>query len=69
METVLIVDDEENIREGIKLIIDWAELGFEIVGDASNGEEALSAAEKLNPSLILSICRCPRFTVLMLSKS
>ena len=60
METVLIVDDEENIREGIKLIIDWAELGFEIVGDASNGEEALSAAEKLNPSLMIIDMQMPK---------
>ena len=41
LETVLIADDELNIREGIKLIIDWESLGFRIVGDASNGEEAL----------------------------
>ena len=60
METVLIVDDEENIREGIKLIIDWEELGFEIIGDASNGEEALSAAEKLNPSLIVIDMQMPK---------
>ena len=53
METVLIADDEENIREGIKLIIDWEELGFEIAGDASNGEEALLAIQKLNPSLVV----------------
>ncbi|SFC53853.1 response regulator [Butyrivibrio sp. YAB3001] len=60
METVLIVDDEENIREGIKLIIDWEELGFEIIGDASNGEEALSAAEKMNPSLIVIDMQMPK---------
>ncbi len=60
METVLIVDDEENIREGIKLIIDWEKLGFEIIGDASNGEEALSATEKLNPSLIVIDMQMPK---------
>lgn len=60
METVLIVDDEENIREGIKLIIDWEELGFEIIGDASNGEEALAAVEKLNPSLIVIDMQMPK---------
>ena len=32
METVLIADDEVNIREGLKIIIDWNELGFEICG-------------------------------------
>nr|WP_297708286.1 response regulator transcription factor [uncultured Butyrivibrio sp.] len=60
METVLIVDDEENIREGIKLIIDWEELGFEIIGDASNGEDALSAAERLDPTLIVIDMQMPK---------
>lgn len=60
METVLIADDEENIREGIKLIIDWEELGFEIAGDASNGEEALLAIQKLNPSLVVMDMQMPK---------
>ena len=30
LETVLIADDEINIREGLKNIIDWNELGFEV---------------------------------------
>ena len=38
METVLIADDEKNIREGIKCIIDWEELGFKVCGEADNGE-------------------------------
>ena len=41
METVLIADDEINIREGLKNIIDWNELGFEVCAEAANGEEAL----------------------------
>ena len=60
METVLIADDEENIREGIKLIIDWEELGFTVVGDASNGEEALSAITKLQPSLVVMDMQMPK---------
>ncbi len=60
METVLIADDEENIREGIKLIIDWEELGFSVVGDASNGEEALSAITKLQPSLVVMDMQMPK---------
>lgn len=35
METVLIADDEQNIREGLKYILDWNKLGFEICGEAS----------------------------------
>ncbi|WP_408069884.1 response regulator [Butyrivibrio sp. JL13D10] len=60
MQTVLIADDEENIREGIKLIIDWDELGFEIIGTASNGEEALSSIKKLNPSLVVMDMQMPK---------
>jgi two-component system response regulator YesN len=60
MQTVLIADDEENIREGIKLIIDWDELGFEIAGTASNGEEALSSIKKLNPSLVVMDMQMPK---------
>ncbi len=60
MERVLIADDEENIREGIKLIIDWEELGFTIVGDASNGEEALMSISKLQPSLVVMDMQMPK---------
>lgn len=60
MQTVLIADDEENIREGIKLIIDWDELGFEIAGTASNGEEALSAIKKLKPTLVVMDMQMPK---------
>ncbi len=41
MYTVLIADDEQNIREGLKYIIDWTALGFCICGEASNGEDTL----------------------------
>lgn len=60
METVLIADDEQNIREGLKYILDWNKLGFEICGEASNGEEALSFILKQNPSLVLLDIRMPK---------
>ena len=60
METVLIADDEVNIREGLKIIIDWNELGFEVCGEAANGEEALSAILEKNPSLVLLDIRMPK---------
>ena len=41
MYKVLIVDDEEIIREGLALLVDWPSLGFEIGGYAGNGQEAL----------------------------
>lgn len=60
METVLIADDEQNIREGLKCILDWNKLGFEICGEASNGDETLSLILKQNPSLVLLDIRMPK---------
>ena len=34
---VIVVDDEEEIREGIIRKIDWNALGYEVVGSAENG--------------------------------
>lgn len=41
MYRVLIVDDEQEIRQGLKLKVDWENLGLRIAGEASNGVEAL----------------------------
>ena len=60
METVFIADDEQNIREGLKYIVDWEALGFEICGEASNGEATLQAILKGNPSLVLLDIRMPQ---------
>lgn len=60
METVFIADDEANIREGLKCIIDWEELGFTVCGEASNGEEALQEILRLQPSLVLMDIRMPK---------
>lgn len=60
METVFIADDEQNIREGLKYIVDWEALGFKICGEASNGEATLQAILKENPSLVLLDIRMPK---------
>ncbi|WP_347551388.1 response regulator transcription factor [Pseudalkalibacillus hwajinpoensis] len=51
---VLVVDDEMLIRQGIINYIDWEQEGFQIVGEASNGNEALSLIESLQPHIILT---------------
>lgn len=54
---VLIADDEPRIRRGIKNIINWEEEGFEIIGEAEDGEEALCIAKENKPDiLLLDIC-------------
>ena len=56
---ILIVDDEEEIRLGIIKKIQWEKHGFEIVGDAQNGVEALEKAEKLKPDIIMTDIKMP----------
>jgi two-component system, response regulator YesN len=51
---VLIVDDEQLIRQGIKHYLNWEQEGFEIVGEASNGVEALEIIEMKHPHIILT---------------
>ncbi len=54
---VMIVDDEAIIREGLRSRIDWQTYGFELVGDYTNGREALDAIGLQPPDLIISdIC-------------
>lgn len=50
---ILVVDDEFIIRQGIIHFVDWKKEGFEIIGEASNGKEALEIIEKMKPHIIL----------------
>lgn len=52
--SVLVVDDELLVRQGIKYILNWEQHGFQIVGEASNGKEALNLIEKLQPQIVLT---------------
>ena len=60
MLKVLVVEDEEMIRKGIVLTIDWAALNCVVVGEAANGEEALQAAARYEPSLIITDLKMPK---------
>ena len=56
---IILVDDEEEVRQSIIRKIDWTGAGFCVVGDAENGEEALEKVEALEPDLILTDIRMP----------
>jgi len=56
---ILIADDHLIVREGLRLIMD-TEPGFELVGEASDGAEAIELAAELKPDLILMDLRMPR---------
>jgi two-component system response regulator YesN len=51
---IIIVDDEQLIRQGIKHYVEWEQEGFQIVGEASNGQEALELIELTKPHIVLT---------------
>jgi len=55
---VLIADDHLIIREGMRLILE-TENGFELVGEACSGEEAIRLANELCPDVVLMDLRMP----------
>lgn len=59
MIKVLIADDEKKICQLIEALVDWAELGMEIVGFAHDGEQALKYIESYKPDLIITDIRMP----------
>lgn len=61
MYKLIIVDDEEKIRVGLRTIVDWPSLGFELIGEAANGVEALKLIEASaeRPDVILTDIRMP----------
>ncbi|MBW4084329.1 response regulator [Paenibacillus sp. S150] len=56
---VLIVDDEILVRVALKTLIPWEEHGFEIIGEAANGVEALELLSREACHIILSDIRMP----------
>lgn len=48
---ILVADDHAVVRTGLKLLL--ANQGFQIVGEASSGEEAVTQALRLSPDLVL----------------
>jgi DNA-binding NarL/FixJ family response regulator len=56
---ILLVDDQELIRVGFRLVLD-EEADFEVVGEAADGEEAVRAVERLAPDVVLMDVRMPR---------
>ena len=51
---MLVIDDEFITRQGIKHMILWEQEGFQIVGEASNGQEGLEMIEKYQPEIVLA---------------
>lgn len=58
MIRILIADDEQLVRTGLRLILQ-SEDDIDVVGEAADGREAIELAERLRPSVILMDIRMP----------
>lgn len=56
----MIVDDEIFVRIGLRSMIDWESIGFQIVGEAGNGEAAFEKFLALKPDLVFTDIKMPK---------
>lgn len=68
MIKVFIVEDESLIREAIIRMVPWKEYGFEVVGEAQDGEVALPMIREKKPDLLITDIKIPFMDGLVLSK-
>ena len=67
--TVVVADDEEEIRRSLVRRVKWEEIGFEVVGEAENGADALELVEKLEPDLLLTDIKMPFLSGIELARA
>jgi two-component system response regulator YesN len=65
---VFLVEDEIVTREGIRDNVDWGAAGFELCGDAADGEIALPLIEESKPDVLITDIKMPFMDGLQLSK-
>lgn len=68
MINVMIVDDNTNIVKGLKILIDWEELGFSVAATAKNAYEAIDAMKKNKIDVVITNIRMPEMSGLELLK-
>lgn len=59
MLRIVIVDDEDVIRGGLINYIDWKQIGYDYVGEASNGKEAIEVIHRVKPNVVLTDIKMP----------
>ena len=68
MLKIFLAEDEVVIRETIKKMIPWEELGFELVGEAADGEMALPLLLRQKPDLLITDIKMPFMDGLTLAR-
>jgi len=58
MTSVLVVDDQDLVRVGLRTILERRD-GIEVLGEAANGRDAVREARRLRPDVVLMDVRMP----------
>ena len=53
------MDDEPLVIDGLKFMVDWQSYGFQVCGEACDGEDALDRIRELDPDLVVTDIRMP----------
>lgn len=65
---VLIVDDEPIVRKGIAKVVNWNQLGCEVIGEAGNGLVGMEMIRKYTPDIIIADINMPKLNGLDMIK-
>lgn len=69
MYTVIVADDERELRKALIRRVNWEKEGFTVIGEAENGAQALELVEKLEPDLLLTDIKMPFLSGIELAKA
>ncbi len=59
MFNVILVDDEPNVRMGVRMMIPWEELDMQIIAEGENGEDGLEKIIEYKPDIVIADVKMP----------
>lgn len=62
MLKVILVDDEPNVRQGVKMMIPWDELDLEVIAEGEDGDDGLNKILIHNPDIVIADVKMPGMT-------
>ena len=62
MLRILLVDDEPNVRLGVKMMIPWDELGLEVIDEGEDGDDGLNKILIHDPDIVIADVKMPGMT-------
>lgn len=68
MLKVIIVEDEDLLRDGLSTCVNWEKLGCELAGAAEDGIKALALMEKVSPDVVITDIKMPHMDGIELSE-